>query len=52
MFSVGRYAVVVEKIPFPLVFRDGMVRCPSHNWGEDDSLIDKRSVRIVADGIA
>lgn len=47
-----RYAVVVEQIPFPFIFYDGVVCGPSHYGCEDDPLIGEWAIGVVAHGIA
>jgi hypothetical protein len=49
--TTGRNTVVMEKIPFPLKFNNGMMRSPTNNRRQNNSLIDKWPVRIVTNGI-
>jgi hypothetical protein len=43
---------MVAEIPLTLELYDGMVGSPSYYWIENHSLIGKRSIRIVTNGIA
>lgn len=49
--STGRYAVVMEQIPFAFVFRNGVMGGPTYDRGKDDTLIGERAIWVVADGI-
>ena len=43
---------MVEQIPLAFEFADGVMRRPTDHGRQDDTLIHKRSVRIVARGVA
>ena len=44
--------VVITQVPLTFELYDRVVGCPTYYWIKDNSLIGKRSIRIISDGIA
>ena len=49
---VAGYTVVIAQIPLALELYNAVVRCPTYDGIEDDTLIGEGAIGIVADGVA